>query len=75
MQDQQVRGEPVAGTVAHFDEHAGHGIVRSDEGEDLFFHCTQIADGTRTMDEGAAVTFVVVAGQRGRWEAVRVARR
>ncbi len=75
MQDQPLRGKPVTGTVVHFDEHAGHGIVRSDEGEDLFFHCTQIADGTRTIAAGAGVTFVVVAGQRGRWEAGRVARR
>lgn len=60
--------------MVRYDEHAGHGVVRSDEGEDLFFHCTQIDDGTRTIDEGAAVHFVVVAGQRGRWEAGRVAR-
>jgi hypothetical protein len=39
------------------------------------FHCTQIADGTRTIDVGTAVTFEVRAGAMGRWEATTLAPR
>ena len=60
------------GTVAEFDEHAGMGTIRSDDGREYFFHCTQIADDTRTIDVGAPVRFEVVAGHLGRWEAARV---
>jgi cold shock CspA family protein len=60
------------GTVATFDEHAGFGTVRADDGRELFFHCTQIADGTRTIAVGTPVRFEIVAGHGGRWEAARV---
>ncbi|MBW3614336.1 MAG: cold shock domain-containing protein [Actinobacteria bacterium] len=63
------------GTVLDFDEHAGHGTVHTDDGRDLFFHCTQIADGTRTIAVGTRVEFAVVAGQRGQWEAAGVKKR
>ena len=33
------------------------------------FHATAIADGTRRIDEGAAVVFTVAPGHRGRYEA------
>ncbi len=59
----------VSGTVVAFDEAKGYGTVRGDDGRELFFHCTAIADGTRTIEEGAAVTYGVVAGHLGRWEA------
>lgn len=58
-----------SGTVESFDEHAGHGIVRADDGTELFFHCTAIADGSRTIQVGALVRFRVVPGHHGRWEA------
>ncbi len=61
------------GTVTAFDEHKGLGTVRADDGRELGFHCTRIADGSRTVDAGARVTFSVVAAHRGRWEAVDVA--
>jgi CspA family cold shock protein len=61
------------GVVAAFDERKGYGTVRSDdEGRVLFFHCTQIADGTRTIAVGTAVTFDVVPGHLGRWEATAI---
>ena len=60
------------GVVAEFDEAAGFGTIRTDDGREFFFHCTQIADGTRTIEAGAAVTFEVVAGRSGRWEAAGV---
>ena len=61
------------GTVAEFDEQVGVGMIRSDEdGRDYFFHCTQIADDSRTIDVDAPVRFEVVAGHLGKWEAVGV---
>ena len=60
------------GTVADFDEHVGLGTVRAEDGRELLFHCTQLLDGTRTVDVGARVRFEVVAGHAGKWEAARV---
>ncbi|MDQ1397150.1 MAG: cold shock protein [Acidimicrobiaceae bacterium] len=57
------------GTVVEFDEAKGFGAVRTDDGVELFFHCTQIAGGSRTIDPGTSVTFDVVAGHLGRYEA------
>jgi CspA family cold shock protein len=62
----------LTGTVSEFDEARGYGTVRTDDSRDLFFHCTQIADGTRTIPVGVAVTFEVVPGHNGRWEATDV---
>lgn len=61
------------GVVVEFDDHKGFGMVRGDDGVDLFFHCTQIADGTRSIAVGARVRYEVVAGHHGKWEAHRVA--
>ena len=60
------------GRVTSFDDAKGYGEVTGADGEARFFHCTQIADGTRTIAVGTAVTFVVVPGHRGRWEAAAV---
>ena len=60
------------GRVAEFDEAKGFGFVEAEDGRRLFFHCTQIAGGTRSIDRGAAVTFEIVAGHLGRYEAVAV---
>jgi cold shock CspA family protein len=59
----------VEGVVVSFDERAGWGSVRGDDGGELFFHCTAVADGSRTIAEGTRVSYRVVAGHRGRWEA------
>ena len=60
------------GTVADFDEHVGLGTLRAEDGRELLFHCTQLLDGTRTIEVGALVRFDVVAGHSGKWEAARV---
>ena len=57
------------GVVTEFDEPAGIGTVTADDGGQHFFHCTAIADGTRTIEVGARVAFDVVPGRLGRWEA------
>ena len=57
------------GRVTAFDAHKGYGTVAGDDGVARFFHCTQIADGSREIPVGTVVTFQVVAGHLGRWEA------
>jgi cold shock CspA family protein len=64
----------VDGVVVGFDEARGLGAVESG-GRTFPFHCTQIADGTRTIEVGATVTFEVRPGHLGRWEAAAVAKR
>ena len=59
------------GVVASFDAERGLGDVR--EGDAVRpFHCTAIADGSRSIEVGAAVSFVVVPGPLGRWEAADI---
>jgi cold shock CspA family protein len=60
------------GAVEAFDTPRGLGTIRDDDGADLPFHCTAIADGTRTIDVGRRVAFDVVPGRLGRWEATAV---
>jgi cold shock CspA family protein len=61
------------GTVASFDDPRGIGtVVDEADGQEHFFHCTAIADGTRTIEVGAAVDFEVVPGRMGRWEATNL---
>lgn len=61
------------GSVASFDDPRGIGTVVDDaDGQEHFFHCTAIADGTRAIEVGAAVDFEVVAGRMGRWEATNL---
>ncbi|MFV0259937.1 MAG: hypothetical protein ACK5PP_15990 [Acidimicrobiales bacterium] len=40
--------------------------------EPIVFHCTAIADGTRTIDPGRAVVYRTAAAGPGRWEATEV---
>jgi cold shock CspA family protein len=63
----------MVGAVASFDEAKGYGEVRSaEDGREYFFHCTAIADGTRTIAVDAVVEFEVVPGRRGEWEAADI---
>jgi cold shock CspA family protein len=62
------------GSVERFDEAVGLGTVRGEDGVAYPFHCTQIADGTRVIDEGVTVVFEAVAGHQGRWEASGIRR-
>jgi cold shock CspA family protein len=64
--------ETATGVVAEFDERRGLGTIAIDDGHELPFHCTAIADGTRTIPVGQHVCFVVVPGPAGRWEAAGI---
>jgi CspA family cold shock protein len=61
------------GQVVAFDERRGRGEIESED-DRYPFHCTEITDGTRTIDVGAAVDFEVVPGPLGRWEAGSIER-
>lgn len=62
------------GTVESFDDPAGLGDIRADDGSTYPFHCTQLTDGTRTIPAGATVFFEVMPGGAGRWEATAIQR-
>ena len=60
------------GVVEEFDERRGLGTIVADDGDVLPFHCTALADGSRTVEAGRRVRFSVVPGLSGRWEATRI---
>ena len=54
------------GTVKWFNDAKGFGFIAQEGGEDVFVHHSGIqADGFKTLDEGAKVTFEVVDGPKG----------
>ena len=60
------------GRVVEFDEDRGLGVIAA--GEATYpFHCTQIADGSRSVDVGVDVSFETRPGHLGRWEATAIA--
>lgn len=62
----------MTGRVTAFDDGRGLGEITTDDGAVYPFHCTAIADGSRTIRIGTRVGFAVVAGHGGRWEAAAV---
>jgi len=55
-----------SGVVATFDDQVGAGTIVDDAtGAPWWFHCTRIADGTRTIAIGVPVTFCVEPGPTG----------
>ena len=56
------------GTVKWFNAEKGYGFIAPDEGgEDVFVHFSAInGEGFKTLEEGQAVTFDVVEGNRGK---------
>jgi len=56
----------MTGTVKWFNAEKGFGFITTENGEDLFAHFTQIQkDGFKTLEDGEAVSFDVVEGQKG----------
>jgi cold shock CspA family protein len=68
----RARGSRLDGTVAAYDEAAGYGELVDRDGGRWWFHCTAIADGSRSIPVGAAVRFHLVPGHLGRHEAADV---
>ncbi len=61
-----------SGRVAAYDDHRGRGEIEARGGMRFPFHCTAIADGSRTIAEGAPVRFRLVIGPLGALEAAAV---
>jgi len=56
----------MTGTVKWFNSEKGYGFVTSEEGLDIFVHFTAITgEGFKSLEEGQAVEFEVVEGDRG----------
>ena len=66
---ESVHGATFTGVVSSFDAFVGLGVVLGDDGVERTFHCTQIADGTRTIDPGTRVRCTETPTHLGRWEA------
>lgn len=60
---------PFLGRVTSFDAQRGLGTVTDTKGSAFAFHATAIGDGSRRIDLGTDVSFVVAAGHCGRYEA------
>lgn len=45
------------GAVIAFDAHVGLGRIRSDAGDEMMFHCAEIADGSRSIEVAERVRF------------------
>jgi cold shock CspA family protein len=66
------RGARANGVVTAFDEVEGLGRIALEDGEQVGFHATQLADGTRAIEAGTRVVASVVPWHRGRREATDV---
>ncbi len=54
------------GTVKWFNNAKGFGFIGRDDGPDVFVHYSAlIADGYKSLQEGDAVEFEIVDGQKG----------
>jgi len=54
------------GTVKWFNSRKGYGFIAATDGSDVFVHYSSItAQGYKNLEEGDAVTFDIVQGEKG----------
>lgn len=54
------------GTVKWFNPRKGYGFIATTDGKDIFVHYANIAgQGFKTLNEGDAVSFDIVEGEKG----------
>jgi len=54
------------GTVKWFNQRKGYGFISTPDGRDVFVHYSNIAGGGfKTLEEGDAVNFDMVDGEKG----------
>lgn len=54
------------GTVKWFNNQKGYGFISDESGKDIFVHFSGIvSEGFKTLEEGAAVEFEVIEGEKG----------
>jgi len=55
------------GKVKWFNSEKGYGFIEAEDGTDVFVHFSAITmDGYKTLEEGAAVQFEVIDGEKGK---------
>lgn len=61
------------GTVKFFDKKKGWGYIKADDGEEYFFHYSQIQmEGHKSLDSGDIVSFEVSEDENNRIHAINV---
>ena len=59
-------GTTMKGTVKWFNNQKGYGFISDEQGQDVFVHYSGLKmEGFKSLDEGAAVEFDVVQGEKG----------
>ena len=54
------------GTVKLFNNQKGYGFISDEAGQDVFVHYSGLnMDGFKSLDEGAAVEYDVIQGEKG----------
>ncbi len=62
----ETSAKKVIGTVKMFNKEKGFGFIRTEDGEDVFFHYSALKmDSYKTAETGEKVEFVIKESERG----------